>query len=137
MAKSGERNAASFCHSWLCWAFFVEKPVLSTVLNLRVLSLDGWYAAHLQKIRMLEQIVLFICENYKDFEEKLPITIRAFSTTIILQDADTFRLLFWTAEIVVSGGMSMPQILSTVDSRITTVDRSRPERGWEERYIRL
>lgn len=130
MEKSGERNADSFCHSWLCWAFFVEKPVLSTVLNLRVLSLDGWYAAHLQKIRMLEQIVLFICENYKDFEEKLPITI-------ILQDADTFHMLFWTAEIVVSGGMSMPQILSTVDSRITTVDRSRPERGWEERYIRL
>jgi hypothetical protein len=32
------------------------------------------------------------------------------------------------AEIVVSGGMSMPQILSTLDSR-NSVDRSRSERS--------
>ncbi|EXB94678.1 hypothetical protein L484_001886 [Morus notabilis] len=32
-------------------------------------------------------------------------------------------------EIVVSGGMSMPQILSTVDSQIVPVDRSRPNRN--------
>jgi uncharacterized membrane protein len=32
-------------------------------------------------------------------------------------------------EIVVSGGMSMPQILSTVDSRVMPVDRSRPDRN--------
>ncbi|KAG2718448.1 hypothetical protein I3843_03G213400 [Carya illinoinensis] len=32
-------------------------------------------------------------------------------------------------EIVVSGGMSMPQILSTLDSRVMPVDRSRPNRS--------
>ncbi|KAM3712365.1 hypothetical protein ACB098_01G177900 [Castanea mollissima] len=32
-------------------------------------------------------------------------------------------------EIVVSGGMSMPQILSTLDTRAMPVDRSRPERS--------
>ncbi|KAL2553611.1 hypothetical protein Fot_07230 [Forsythia ovata] len=32
-------------------------------------------------------------------------------------------------EIVVSGGMSMPQILSTLDPRIIQVDRSRPDRS--------
>lgn len=32
-------------------------------------------------------------------------------------------------EIVVSGGMSMPQILSTLDSRIMPIERSRPNRS--------
>ncbi|KAB1209043.1 hypothetical protein CJ030_MR6G016109 [Morella rubra] len=31
-------------------------------------------------------------------------------------------------EIVVSGGMSMPQILSTLDTRVMPLDRSRPDR---------
>lgn len=34
-------------------------------------------------------------------------------------------------EIVVSGGMSMPQILSTLDPRTVPVDRSRPDRSRE------
>lgn len=33
------------------------------------------------------------------------------------------------AEIVVSGGMSMPQILSTLDPRTTQLDRIRPVRS--------
>lgn len=34
------------------------------------------------------------------------------------------------AEIVVSGGMSMPQILSTLEAQIMPVDSSRPNRSW-------
>lgn len=44
-------------------------------------------------------------------------------------------ICFKNAEIVVSGGMSMPQILSTLDSRVMPVDRIRPERSWVKKIV--
>ncbi|KAL0308610.1 UNVERIFIED_CONTAM: protein CONTINUOUS VASCULAR RING 1 [Sesamum radiatum] len=44
-------------------------------------------------------------------------------------DANTYACTRCVVEIVVSGGMSMPQILSTLDPRTIQVDRIRPDRS--------
>ncbi|KAL2554566.1 hypothetical protein Fot_08185 [Forsythia ovata] len=124
---------------------------MSSWLGTSVLSLGEWFikrmafafkkVAIIRHPRIGEHAFRFITsfvtlQNYSEEEELccvyIPTNHLYIGDVFLVNVNDVIRpnLFVWEGiEIVVSGGMSMPQILSTLDPRIIQVDRNRLNRS--------